>query len=321
MRKKVASIANRIDERISLLHVSILKERPALLIFLFHSLYEEKQTLASATVDAQQNITVAVFSEFIEYFLSNGYIFISPDNIEGVLDKNKKYALITFDDGYFNNQLALPILRKYKVPAVFYVSANHVAAGKSFWWDVVYRQRQKLNKPWQQQGEYGMLKQRKNHEIEKYLIEQFGQQCLHPVSDLDRPFTPAELQEFARDPYVVIGNHTHNHAILTNYTVAEVEAELLESQQYLTKLLGTAPTSIAYPNGNYSKEVVAIAKRLGFQTGVTVREGKNRLSVCTDALGLMELNRFLLWGDTDIKRQLKLFRSDLHIKRAIRNQR
>ncbi|MEJ7665168.1 MAG: polysaccharide deacetylase family protein [Hymenobacter sp.] len=64
---------------------------------------------------------------------------MSPADVLRGLDPAGKYALITFDDGYFNNHLALPVLRRYGVPATFFISSHHVLSGQAFWWDVVYR--------------------------------------------------------------------------------------------------------------------------------------------------------------------------------------
>lgn len=57
--------------------------------------------------------------------------------------KDRKYAMITFDDGYFNNILALEILNKFKVPSVIFVTTKNVEENNSFWWDVVFKFRKK----------------------------------------------------------------------------------------------------------------------------------------------------------------------------------
>ena len=50
------------------------------------------------------------------YYLAHSYTFISTVDVLNGLDPQKKYVLITFDDGYYKNHLALPILRRYGMP-------------------------------------------------------------------------------------------------------------------------------------------------------------------------------------------------------------
>ena len=56
------------------------------------------------------------------------------------LQPQGKYVLIPFDDGYYNNVRALPVLEEFDVPAVFFISTDHVRRGKAYWWDVIFRE-------------------------------------------------------------------------------------------------------------------------------------------------------------------------------------
>ena len=122
-------------------YLGLFRERGGLLAFLFHSLFRDEREIALNQVDPLQRTTVGQFREFVEYYLNHGYRFIGPgDPLDG-LEPGGKYALITFDDGYYNNSLALPVLQGYRIPAVFFISTEHVREGKCFWWDVLYRER------------------------------------------------------------------------------------------------------------------------------------------------------------------------------------
>ena len=309
----------RLDEQFALAHLAIASERPALLIFMFHVLFEDEAAMSRQLVDPQQHITVQIFAEFIEHFQAHGYSFVTPADVLAGLEPAGHYALITFDDGYYNNQLALPILRQYGVPATFFISTYHVQANRAFWWDVVYRERQRQPlSPADQQAEYVLLKGLQHEAVDEYLRTQFGAAALLPVSDLDRPFTPAELQAFARQPEVVLGNHTAHHAVLTNYEPAAAQQELAECQQYLAQLTGSSPTTVAYPNGNCSPAVVAAATRAGLQLGATVQAGKNYLPFARHNVDILQLKRLLLWGDQDVQQQCRLFRTDFHLKQLLR---
>jgi peptidoglycan/xylan/chitin deacetylase (PgdA/CDA1 family) len=312
---------NRIDEQLALAHLAVIPERPALLAFMFHALFEDETALARHEVDPQQRITTAIFEQFIAYFLAHDYTFVTPSQVLDGLDPTRNYALITFDDGYYNNLLALPILQRYRVPATFFISSAHVLTGQAFWWDVVYRGRQVTPlSAVAQAAEYALLKQLQHPEIEEYLRTHFGPDALRPVGDLDRPFTPDELRAFAQAPEVTLGNHTAHHAVLTNYAPAATLAELATCQRHLADLTGEAPQAVAYPNGNLSAEVVTAAKHAGLHLGVTVEAGKNYLPFGRHDVEVLQLSRFLLWGDQDVARQCTLFRTDFHLKRLLRTR-
>ena len=318
MRSIWKRVFNRLDQQLALAHLALVPEQPALLIFMFHVLFEDEAAMDRGLVDPQQHVTTRIFAEFIAYYQAHGYTFVAPAAVLAGLDPRGKYVLITFDDGYYNNHLALPILRRYGVPATFFISTYHVQANRAFWWDVVYRarQRQPLSAT-AQQAEYALLKSFCHAEVDDYLRAHFGADCLHPVSDLDRPFTPAELRAFAREPEVVLGNHTAHHAVLTNYSPPAAQQELAECQQYLAQLTGREPVAVAYPNGNHSPAVVAAAEHLGLQLGATVQAGKNYLPLTSPADSL-QLKRFLLWGNQDVQAQCTLFRTDFHLKQLLR---
>ncbi len=47
---------------------------------------------------------------------------------------------VTFDDGYLDNlELALPLLEKHAVPAVFYACTGYMDQGRELWWDELER--------------------------------------------------------------------------------------------------------------------------------------------------------------------------------------
>jgi peptidoglycan/xylan/chitin deacetylase (PgdA/CDA1 family) len=311
---------NWLDEQVALAHLAVRPERPALLVFMFHVLFEGEAAMKQNLVDPQQRITTQVFAEFVAYYQAHGYAFVTPKEVLAGLDPARKYVLITFDDGYYNNHLALPILRHYGVSATFFISSHHVQANHAFWWDVVYRARLRQPlPPAAQQAEYALLKQLRHEAIETYLLAHFGPDALCPVSDLDRPFTPAELATFAQAPEVVLGNHTSHHAVLTNYPPPAAIRELQDCQQYLAHLTGTLPGAVAYPNGNVSAAVLAATREVGLRLGTTVQAGKNYLPFAYHHVDSLQLKRFLLWGDQDVQRQCTLFRADFHVKQLLRD--
>ena len=193
-------------------------------------MYRHRSDALRGYFHPQQAVTTDEFRQFIETFLEAGYRAIGPEAL-GALDTQGKYLMVTFDDGYFNNRLALDALEEFDVPATFFISSNHVLQNKSFWWDVVFRQaRMSATSDSDLAAEMSRLKTWKAAVIDEYPRSRFGESALRPRDDLDRPFTPEELRDFSRHEWVRLGNHTADHAVLTNYTSEEVATQIRERQ-------------------------------------------------------------------------------------------
>ncbi|MDQ2719834.1 MAG: polysaccharide deacetylase family protein [Bacteroidota bacterium] len=291
--KAIPAVISQLGYLINPLILNFTNENSRLLVFYFHGLYESNAEKQLGHIDPQNNVTVAQFSEFIDYFLQHNYYFIKPEDLLKDLDKDQPYAMITFDDGYFNNILAVEILNKYKIPASFFITTKNVFENKSFWWDIIYKYRTKggLNLETIRK-EQAHLKNFKYSYIEKYIIENFGSKCAEPWSDIDRPFTCAELKNFSQNSFITIGNHTHNHSILTNYSEEEIKEDFTESNKLLLSLIGFKPRSIAFPNGNFNNSILNIARDAGFEFAFTTQNYINNLPIINNKM--ICLNRFMV---------------------------
>ncbi len=285
-------------------NLQVFSPRGVLVTYLFHGVFADEREIMHHAVDPQQRITVEHFRRFVAHLLDCDFEFVTPEQTLAGLDADRRYVMATFDDGYVSNDLVRPVLEEFQVPAVFYISTGHVLAGKSFWWDVVHREmwrRGGTSKEIQQIGRG--LKELTNAQIEDVVVTMFGAKSLEPWSDVDRPFTPEELRAFGKCPYVAFGNHTRDHAILTNYTAAGVREQLAGAQDDLEKLVGQRPVSVSYPNGNYSPDVLRVAREVGLTLGITVERAKNPLPLEKAGDGLLRLSRYPLWGTRGIAEQ------------------
>ena len=307
------------DATVAAAYLSLFNERDGLIPFLFHSLFRDEREMALNVVDPLDRTTLAHFRRVIEYFFSHGYRFVAPEDVLAGLAPGAKYAMITFDDGYYNNTLALPILEEFSVPAVFFISADHVRLNKCFWWDVLYRERLARGTPARAvQLEGQALKLLPTEQIERKLRDWFGDHCLTPRGDVDRPFTAAELKQFAKHPRVRIGNHTANHAILTNYPAGEAREQVLRAQRWLEETTGVAPLSIAYPNGDHSEPVLRVCREAGLKLGFTVRPHKTPVPLGAEPERLLRLGRFTPHAQSPLEAQCRAYRSDLQLYNTFR---
>lgn len=278
-----------------------------LLVFMFHSLFANEREKAAEHIDPQQDTSAHFFRQWVERFLHMGYRFVSPQEVLAGLPTDGRYAMLTFDDGYYNNTLALPVLKEFGVSATFYISTDHVEQQKCYWWDALYRERRKQGRPLQSiRQEQESMKNQTTEQMEAYLRAQFGPQALRPLADIDRPLNVAELRDFAKAPGVVLGNHTRNHAILGNYSPQSALEQLESAQKFLADITGQRPLSIAYPNGNHNDQVVELCKQVGLQVGVTTFPEANNLPL---PASLMRLSRLMPLGYRNIDTQAKIFAS------------
>jgi peptidoglycan/xylan/chitin deacetylase (PgdA/CDA1 family) len=317
VNKNIVFLAKLPDTLMSWLSLQIFREKPSLIIFTLHGLFQNEKEMLLNHVDPQLGITLHHFEQFIRYFLQSDYQFISPIDLNNGLDPEKYYIMLTFDDGYYNNTYALKYLKKYQIPASFFISMDHILNQKCFWWDVHYRRRK-------QQGfstsqiliEQDQLKSLSNASIEKKLISWFGKDAFHSFGNIDRPFSIEELKSFAAEPLVHIGNHTKDHSILTNLTEQEIKNQIVITQDFLKEITGGYPIMISYPNGNYSEKIISISNKAGLKIAFTTDERKNYMPF-QNISSTKLLHRFDLTENDIILRQCMLSRSDIVLYRLL----
>ena len=310
--------ATFVDRRAARLGLRL--ERPALLSFLFHSLFESKDEIEEGSIHPQEAVTEADFRRFVEHLLAAGYRFVSLAEVEHGLDDTGRYACVTFDDGYANNLRLVGALSEYRVPVTIFVSTNHVDQGRRFWWDAVYCERRRRGvRADAIDREIEFLKTLQPSAIDARLREEFGHGVLVPQGELDRPLTPDELRQLAGNEWVEIGNHTMDHAILTVVPVDEIRRQITGAQHYLERLLGMPIRAVLYPNGDYDDNVLRIAREAGLTCGITTVRRKERPPF--DRERLLSLGRFQLQRGLDLNEQLGMVRSEIQLANAARRVR
>lgn len=298
------------DNLFAALAPSPQREAGSLVTVLFHSLFRDPSEASDSRLAPSQNLTVLEFERLIGLAVEDGFTPVSSAQVDAGLAPGRNYLMITFDDGYFNNTLALDVLERFRAPATFFVSTDHVLQGKGFWWDAFHRELIASGASEQAcKSEIGRVKAWTSDRIEGHLYQRFGRDVLRPRSDLDRPFSVGELQDFARNPWVTIGNHTCSHAILNICTPSQVEQQIQGCQDALKELVGYAPIAIAYPNGDYSEVAVNAARKCGIRVGVTVRPFRNHLPLDNEK-ARMTLGRFIPAGGRDMAAQWKKFNTE-----------
>lgn len=320
MIRFATSSVDWVDRLVAYLYLSFFNEKNTLITFIFHGLYRKEDEPELELINRHIMLSVDSFSLFVDYFQKHGYRFVSPEDILRSPEPNHKYALITFDDGYYNNFYSVPVLKKFRVPALFHISVNHVKKSKLLWSNVLFRERRATGySPKAIMYEQKKLMKKTHDEIERYLIREFGSKALDAKQDFDRLMTPTELREFAKKDYVYLGNHTLDHAILTNYPPEGMREQIGEAQKYLEAMTSITPTIISYPYGFYSEDVINAAKECGLMLGITTTPAKNTLNFEMANDSRFRIGRFFFNDKTATLDTFAAFRSDISLKRLLCN--
>jgi peptidoglycan/xylan/chitin deacetylase (PgdA/CDA1 family) len=307
-----------VDQILSSVQVGICERKGTLVTLFMHSLFENEKEMAMETMNPQERMTVDKLEEIIGYFFAHGYKAVTLEQIAQGLDARQKSLFITFDDGYWNNLRALPILDKYNMTASVFVSSNHVIEGRPFWWDVLYRIRRGQGRSADEIAlECSRLNVQRTDAIEKTVREAAPTVPFKTVGDLDRPLRPDEVKELAATGRFSFENHTANHAVLDSYTREEISREIRQAQDSIQEMTGRRPIAIAYANGSTSPLVVECARESGLKLGFSTLPRKEYGRAFRGAERSMLLGRFQASGLDSTEAQCGYFRSDLMLTQRI----
>lgn len=214
---------------------------------------------------------------------------------------------VTFDDGYRDNYTAaLPILRRYRVPATIYLTTGYL--GSQRWlplnrlYDAIQRSTLRrlvlppelasmggasrglpLASASERQQAVAYLKRCLKALPAARVEAAVDALCAALLARVDAPrgheFDMLSWEEVrGMGPEVEFGAHTVSHCILSRAEDEHVEAEIRTSKQDIERETGRAVLHFAYPNGHpadYDERAIAALRRHGYRTAVTTRYGIN----------------------------------------------
>lgn len=97
-------------------------------IWMLHRVVEH---VSNVPEQKELEVTVAWLEQKINEYRSEGYTFVSIDN----LPKHGRWVCLTFDDGYRDNHtLAYPMLKRLGVPFTVYVTTGFIDNLSPMWW-------------------------------------------------------------------------------------------------------------------------------------------------------------------------------------------
>lgn len=121
MKKILAVFISAVFLCQSVFAVNVFESRGRVVVLMYHMLSENSKIWGDFCISPK------VFENDIEYLKKNGYEFLTPSQLAAENTKNRKIAVITFDDGYLSDyQYALPILKKHSAKAAFFVIGSQI---------------------------------------------------------------------------------------------------------------------------------------------------------------------------------------------------
>ncbi|HEY4505502.1 MAG TPA: polysaccharide deacetylase family protein [Candidatus Paceibacterota bacterium] len=245
----------------------------------YHSIYDSKNK-EKLWQDLYWNISLPVenFEEQLLFMKKNGHSFIHFSDLgRSDIKKLRKPTIVFFDDGFKDVLVnALPILKKYKIPATVFITTGLVEK-THFLWTLLMRRMLK-GKVVKAEAEKKILEMKKlsGKEREKKIHKMRGEYGFKRNNE-----TPVFLDwkdvKLLVDHGVEIGSHGVSHEKMTELSELELFNELSASKAMLKGKIGEKVQSVSYPYGRYNEKVENMATSCGYSYGVTTTSGWNRL--------------------------------------------
>jgi peptidoglycan/xylan/chitin deacetylase (PgdA/CDA1 family) len=242
------------------------------------------------------------------------YNFISMEEavqmLSGAVPFREHCIVVTFDDGYRNNLThAWPVLSKYNVPAIVFVSVGHVEQRKCFWFDRLdYAVQQYVaagGKYCELGGERIKLDITNRTTLQAsiksviFKIKELSGSDAEAMSVAEKTISELEaasgksltdiidedswcgviswdgLREASKKG-MSIGSHTVDHARVGLLGEEAARWQLNESKRMIEEKLHQSCDYFCYPNGSYTQETLHLVREAGYKAALTTREGGNQ---------------------------------------------
>lgn len=209
-------------------------------------------------------------------FLKKHFNFCYPEEFfEGEGNKGIN-ILITFDDGYKDNHdIALPILERYRVPTIFFLTTSYINSDKWLWHDkvrllIVNRKLDSYT------GENHLINMNKGQTVASR-FSQFVSKYFPDTPPKRLMMDWSEVEAITNRGFK-IGTHTCNHLPLTSIKREQQAFEIIQSIRAIENRINIKCKYLAYPNGLYNEDTVLIMNDTDIKFGFTTKNGINKLN-------------------------------------------
>jgi len=291
-------VALKVGFHTGVLRLLQLALRRQALILMFHRFFGDGK-------GDPRGLRIGRFAEYMQY-LATRYHVVSLNDLTrqlrlGTVRPNT--VAVTVDDGYDDFlSLAVPVLRKYGIPATLFVVSDFVEGHVWPWPDhfrFVFDHAPRHPITFRHRGETHALELQ--DEDDRRWAEEHWREYAKTISVPERddlfgaiaeacgieiPITPppefrsltwAQLKALTADR-IDVGAHTRSHPILSRVSSEQLRDEIRGCKEDIERNLGLPVTHFAYPNGtreDYTSETIKEVSRAGYQAAVTALAGIN----------------------------------------------
>lgn len=284
-------------------------------IYLFHGVIKKKLKKNTVRNYNNKHIDQKKFEKYIK-FLSKSGKAITMNDLENKTQNFKKKFIITFDDGFYNNyKYALPILKKYKVPHIIYLTTNYIDKNLISWIDRIdiainnykgefiyspyFKKKFKLGN---KKNKIILLNFIRNYckSLKKVDLNKFTEMLLNDFklkspktsnSDLDKKLSWEHVIKMSKNNYTEFGGHSHNHNILGHLSKTQYKNEIEKSLIFLKKKAHIKTKHYSYPEGfksSFNNKIINFLIKKKIKTSVTTLLNNQK------KLFIYKLNRFMV---------------------------
>ena len=265
----------------------------------------------SEAVPAGMVVRPQTFEKHLRY-LKCRYQVVSMEQLIESRERNeptgRPLCVITFDDGWRDNyEEALPLLRRYGLPATLFISTGFMGNGQTPWF---YRLGYVLHAlAGISDDRSTALRSNAQLDLPEALVDWLAgstlarQRDIEAVIEATKTLPGAELEavverlrlllassdetvnsnveamldwqqirEMAASSFE-IGSHGVTHLILTQIPEPAMKAEVVESKRCIEEQLGQSIGGFSYPNGDYSDDIEALVRAAGYRYACTTKPG------------------------------------------------
>ena len=271
---------------------------PRAVILMYHSVVEDPAETATTIRISQSRASF----EWQISRLAKRFKPVSFDEVVGFVANGrplpKGAVAVTFDDGFADNyEVALPILQRYGIPAMFYIMVNAVDSGVPPWYcRLTYVFHSTVLSTWThptsskifQLGDpaertaalsaaWDLGAALSGEAQDRFMSEVQNVLQVAPLSAGSKLMMDWSQVRALKKSGHLIGAHTLSHPNLAHVPVQEARSEIQGCKQKLEQELGEAVPHFSYPhpalNPEWSPQTLELTRQAGFQSAVLTKAG------------------------------------------------
>ena len=283
-----------------------------ILILMYHRVLPESE-INKSLIQPGMYVTAKTFNKHLQYLAANYQVISITELLKRLksheLDIERRYCVITFDDGWVDNyRFAYPLLKKYDMPASIFLVFDYVGTDKWFWPEQLSYLFDRIRKGGCdfkcRQLLYEIIKEFDvdktllmklfsnkasfSAELVDRIIKNLKAYAIEDISDLINKMQKIlgvaipkerlmlnweEIREMAQNS-ISFGAHSCSHSIMTLLSDDKLKEEINRCCQIIREIrsIGIMPV-FSFPNGNYNQKIIDLIRKNGFEAALTTKPG------------------------------------------------